>query len=107
MGIGATISVDTYRMPEGAALSPEGRLAAISVDEISTFVELNKDVSNPVCPTYELADLLAQGRTRACGELPAAHPRRRHRRRGSRRKSFSDLGSGTMTTGATMARSAR
>ena len=96
VGIGASISVDDYRMLPNAALSPEGRLAAIAVDEIDAFMELNRGVENPNCPSVELADLLAQGRdacmrgvTRAHildGEIDGVIPA----------EVFSDLGSGTM-----------
>jgi amino-acid N-acetyltransferase len=96
MGSGATISVDDYEMPANAALSPEGRLAAIAVDDIDAFIALNRDVRNERCPTDELIDLLVQGKA-ACmrgvtrthildadidGVIPA--------------EIFSDLGSGTM-----------
>ena len=96
MGSGATISVDDYEMPANAALSPEGRLAAIAVDDIDGFIALNREVKNERCPTDELIDLLLQGKA-ACmrgvtrthildadidGVIPA--------------EIFSDLGSGTM-----------
>lgn len=96
MGSGATISVDDYEMPTNAALSPEGRLAAIAVDDIDGFIALNREVKNERCPTDELIDLLLQGKN-ACmrgvtrthildadidGVIPA--------------EIFSDLGSGTM-----------
>jgi amino-acid N-acetyltransferase len=96
MGIGATISLDTYRMPENAALSPEGRLAAISVEDIATFIELNKDVTNPVCPTYELADLLAQGRDACMRGVTRAHILDADIDGVIPAEIFSDLGSGTM-----------
>jgi amino-acid N-acetyltransferase len=96
VGIGATISVDDYKMPEGAALSPEGRLAAIAVDDIDAFISMNAEVKNERCPTDELADMLLRAKD-ACsrgvtrthildadidGVIPA--------------EIFSDLGSGTM-----------
>jgi amino-acid N-acetyltransferase len=96
VGSGASISVDDYRMPPAIALSPEGRMAAIAVEDIDRFIELNRDVNNPQCPTSELIDLLLQGKD-ACsrgvtrthildadidGVIPA--------------EIFSDLGSGTM-----------
>jgi len=96
MGSGATISVDDYKMPENAAISPEGRMAAIAVEDIDSFIAMNLHVENPHCPTLELVELLQQGRD-ACtrgvtrthildadidGVIPA--------------EIFSDLGSGTM-----------
>ena len=96
LGNGATISLDDYQIPPNAALSPEGRLAAIAVDDITPFIELNRAVENPQYSTRKLADLLEQGRN-ACmkgvtrshildadidGVLPA--------------EIFSDLGAGTM-----------
>ena len=96
LGCGATISIDDYIMPENTALSPEGRMAAIAVDDIATFLDINKDKENSHCTAGELEDLLTQARD-AClrgvtrvhildadidGVLPA--------------EIFSDLGSGTM-----------
>ncbi len=96
MGSGAFISVDDYQIPPQAALSPEGRLAAIAIDDIDSFIELNRDVVNHNCPTIELADLLLQGKD-ACsrgvtrshildGDIEGVIPA----------EIFSDLGSGTM-----------
>lgn len=96
LGSGATISVDDYEMPRGAALSPEGRMAAISVAEIPEFIRLNREVDNPNCPPDELADLLERGGD-ACrmgvtrthildGDVDGVIPA----------EIFSDLGSGTM-----------
>jgi len=96
MGSGATISVDTYRMPEGAALSPEGRLAAISVDDIDAFIEMNRNVTNPACPTYELADLLAQGKDACLRGVTRAHVLDADIDGVIPAEIFSDLGSGTM-----------
>ncbi len=96
VGSGATISVDDYAVPKGAALSPEGRMAAVSVAEIPAFIALNREVNNPLCPTDELADLLERGGD-ACkrgvtrthildGDVDGVIPA----------EIFSDLGSGTM-----------
>jgi len=96
VGSGATISVDDYDMPKGVALSPEGRMAAISAAEIPGFIALNREVDNPSCPTDELADLLERGGD-ACrrgvtrthildGDVDGVIPA----------EIFSDLGSGTM-----------
>jgi amino-acid N-acetyltransferase len=96
MGSGATISVDSYRMPPAAALSPEGRLAAISVDDIESFIELNRDVENPRCPTHELSDLLVQGRDACLRGVTRAHILDADIDGVIPAEIFSDLGSGTM-----------
>jgi amino-acid N-acetyltransferase len=96
MGSGATISVDSYRMPPAAALSPEGRLAAISVDDIESFIELNRDVENPRCPTHELSDLLVQGRDACLRGVTRSHILDADIDGVIPAEIFSDLGSGTM-----------
>lgn len=96
MGSGASISVDDYRMPPNVALSPEGRMAAIAVDEIDSFIELNQHVENPNCPTIELADLLQQGRDACTRGVTRAHILDADIDGVLPAEIFSDLGSGTM-----------
>lgn len=96
MGSGATISIDSYQMPPGAALSPEGRLAAISVDDIERFIALNRDVENPRCPTHELSDLLVQGRDACLRGVTRSHILDADIDGVIPAEIFSDLGSGTM-----------
>lgn len=96
LGSGSTISVDDYDMPPGAALSPEGRMAAISAGEIPDFIRLNREVDKPNCPPDELADLLERG-----GEACRQGVTRTHILDGDvdgvlPAEIFSDLGSGTM-----------
>lgn len=96
IGSGATISLEDYKMPSGASLSPEGRMAAISVEDIDEFIEMNRGADHPNCPSVELADLLRQGKeacergvTRAHildGDVDGVIPA----------EIFSDLGMGTM-----------
>lgn len=96
IGSGATISLEDYKMPSGASLSPEGRMAAISVEDIDAFIEMNRGTDHPNCPSIELADLLRQGKeacergvTRAHildGDVDGVIPA----------EIFSDLGMGTM-----------
>ncbi|HOT62146.1 MAG TPA: amino-acid N-acetyltransferase, partial [Treponemataceae bacterium] len=47
IGSGATISLEDYKMPSGASLSPEGRMAAISVEDIDEFIEMNRGADHP------------------------------------------------------------
>ena len=96
IGNGMTISVDDYRMPEGAAVSPEGRMAAIAVDGIDSFIELNRDVENPSCPTFELINLLEQGRDACMRGVTRAHILDGNVDGVIPAEVFSDLGSGTM-----------
>lgn len=96
VGSGATISVDDYDMPANAALSPEGRMAAISVDEIDSFIEMNKENENPRCPEIELADLLIQGKKACMGGVTRAHILDADIDGVIPTEIFSDLGSGTM-----------
>lgn len=96
MGSGATISVDDYKMPKNAALSPEGRLAAIAVDDIPEFIELNRDVDNPRFPTDELVDMLVQGKDACARGVTRAHILDADLDGVIPAEVFSDLGSGTM-----------
>ncbi len=96
MGCGATISVDDYTMPPNAALSPEGRMAAIAVDDIQTFIDMNRNVENPRCPTLELTDLLIQSRDACSRGVTRAHILDADIDGVLPAEIFSDLGSGTM-----------
>lgn len=96
LGSGATISINDYLMPENVSLSPEGRLAAIAVDDIPTFLELNKEKENPRCPTCELEDLLTQSRDACMRGVTRAHILDADIDGVIPAEVFSDLGSGTM-----------
>jgi amino-acid N-acetyltransferase len=96
MDSGATLCVDDYRMPANAALSTEGRLAAIAVDDIDAFIELNRSVENPKCPTDELIDMLIQGKRACLGGVTRAHILDADIDGVIPAEIFSDLGSGTM-----------
>lgn len=96
MGSGATLSVDDYAMPDGVAISGEGRLAAIAVDEIDAFIAANRDIENPRCPTTELADLLLQGKDACVRGVTRAHILDADIDGVLPAEIFSDLGSGTM-----------
>ena len=96
MGSGATISVDDYEMPANAALSPEGRLAAIAVDDIDAFIALNREVKNERCPTDELIDLLLQGKAACMRGVTRTHILDAEIDGVIPAEIFSDLGSGTM-----------
>jgi len=96
MGSGATISIDDYQMPPNVALSPEGRLAAIAVEDIDVFIETNKNVTNERCPTHEIAELLSQGKNACIGGVTRAHILDADIDGVIPAEIFSDLGSGTM-----------
>lgn len=96
VGSGAFISLDDYGMPPSCALSPEGRLAAIAVDDIDAFIKMNRDVANAHCPTAELADLLVQGRDACMRGVTRAHILDADIDGVIPAEIFSDLGSGTM-----------
>jgi len=96
VGSGAFISLDDYQMPPTCALSPEGRLAAIAVDDIDSFIELNRNVENAHCPTVELADLLVQGKDACLRGVTRAHILDADIDGVLPAEIFSDLGSGTM-----------
>jgi amino-acid N-acetyltransferase len=96
MGSGATISVDDYRMPPNAAVSSEGRMAAIAIGDIDSFIEMNRDVEKAECPLSELADLLAQSREACMRGVTRAHILDGDIDGVIPAEIFSDLGSGTM-----------
>ena len=96
LGSGAFISIDDYSMPSNVSLSQEGRLAAIAVEDIDSFLELNRDVENPHCPTIELADLLIQGKDACSRGVTRAHILDAEIDGVIPAEIFSDLGSGTM-----------
>ncbi|HNY16812.1 MAG TPA: amino-acid N-acetyltransferase [Treponemataceae bacterium] len=96
IGSGATISVDDYKMPEGAAISAEGRMAAIAVDDIDGFIEMNRDAGRAECPLSEIADLLARGRDACVQGVTRAHILDGDVDGVIPTEIFSDLGAGTM-----------
>lgn len=96
VGSGANISVDDYDIPPDAAISPEGRMAAIAVEDIDSFIEQNRHVENPRCPSLELADLLASGRDACVRGVTRAHILDADIDGVIPAEIFSDLGSGTM-----------
>jgi amino-acid N-acetyltransferase len=96
IGSGATISVDDYKIPEGAAISAEGRMAAIAVDDIDSFIEMNRDAGKPGCPLSEIADLLARGRDACVRGVTRAHILDGDVDGVIPTEIFSDLGAGTM-----------
>ena len=96
MGCGQTISIDDYTMPPNAALSPEGRMAAIAVDDIEQFIQLNRQVEKPHCPLHELTDLLVQSKNACSKGVTRAHILDADIDGVLPAEIFSDLGSGTM-----------
>ncbi len=96
LGCGNTVSIDEYQMPDSVALSPEGRMAAIAVDDIDSFLKLNQAVENPRCPTLELEDLLIQGRDACIKGVTRAHILDADIDGVMPAEIFSELGSGTM-----------
>lgn len=96
LGSGNTISIDDFVIPESASLSPEGRLAALSVDDIEPFLESNRDTAAATFPYDKMADLLLQARN-ACREgVTRAHILDADIDGVLPTEIFSDLGSGTM-----------
>jgi len=96
LGSGNTISIDDFTIPESASLSPEGRLAALSVESIDEFLELNRDSGSPTLPVDKLTDLLLQARTACLGGVTRAHILDADIDGVIPAEIFSDLGSGTM-----------
>ncbi|HPX12741.1 MAG TPA: amino-acid N-acetyltransferase [Treponemataceae bacterium] len=96
LGSGNTISIDDFTIPESASLSPEGRLAALSVESINEFLELNRDSGSPTLPVDKLTDLLLQARTACLGGVTRAHILDADIDGVIPAEIFSDLGSGTM-----------
>lgn len=96
LGSGNTISIDDFTISESASLSPEGRLAALSVESIDEFLELNRDSGSPTLPVDKLTDLLLQARTACLGGVTRAHILDADIDGVIPAEIFSDLGSGTM-----------
>ncbi len=96
LGSGNTISIDDFTIPESASLSPEGRLAALSVESIDEFLELNRDSGSPTLPVDKLTDLLLQARTACLGGVTRTHILDADIDGVIPAEIFSDLGSGTM-----------
>lgn len=96
LGSGNTISIDDFTIPESASLSPEGRLAALSVESIDEFLELNRDSGSPTLPEDKLTDLLLQARTACLGGVTRTHILDADIDGVIPAEIFSDLGSGTM-----------
>lgn len=96
LGAGNTISIDDFVIPESASLSPEGRLAALSVDEIDTFLENNRNNAAASFPYDEMADLLIQARNACLAGVTRAHILDADIDGVLPAEIFSDLGSGTM-----------
>lgn len=96
IGSGATISVDDYAMPEGAAVSEEGRMAAIAVNDIDRFIELNRTSGKPGFRIDEVADLLLRGKDACARGVTRAHILDGDIDGVIPTEIFSDLGAGTM-----------
>lgn len=96
LGSGNTISIDDFTIPEAASLSPEGRLAALSVDDIGPFLENNRDSTSASFPYEEMADLLLQARNACRAGVTRAHILDADIDGVLPAEIFSDLGSGTM-----------
>ncbi len=96
LGCGSTISVDDYDIPPAAALSPEGRVAAIPVDAIEEFITLNAGADTPQVSSLELIDLLIQGRDACLKGVTRSHILDADIDGVIPAEIFSDLGSGTM-----------
>ncbi len=100
LGSGATVSVDDFEIPAGAAVSPEGRMAAISVDEIDAFIAANRNLleggGNAAERALEIVDFLVQGRDACLRGVTRAHVLDGDIDGVIPAEIFSDLGSGTM-----------
>lgn len=100
LGSGATVSVDDFTIPTGAAISPEGRMAAISVDEIDAFIAANRNLLEGGGETaeraLEIVDFLVQGRDACLRGVTRAHVLDGDIDGVIPAEIFSDLGSGTM-----------
>ncbi len=100
LGSGATVSVDDFTIPAGAAISPEGRMAAISVDEIDAFIGSNRVLleggGEAAERALEIVDFLVQGRDACLRGVTRAHILDGDIDGVIPAEIFSDLGSGTM-----------
>lgn len=96
LGAGNTISIDDFSIPESASLSPEGRLAALSIDDIDFFLEKNRGSEAASFPYDKMADLLVQARNACLAGVTRAHILDADVDGVLPAEIFSDLGSGTM-----------
>lgn len=96
LGGGNTISIDDFSIPESASLSPEGRLAALSIDDIDPFLENNRESEAASFPYDKMSDLLIQARNACLAGVTRAHILDADIDGVLPAEIFSDLGSGTM-----------
>ncbi|HHU36608.1 MAG TPA: amino-acid N-acetyltransferase [Treponema sp.] len=96
LGLGNTISINDYTIPKTADLSPEGRLAALSVDDIDSFLEKNRTKTTDPHSLDKMTDLLVQARTACLKGVPRVHILDADIDGVIPTEIFSDLGSGTM-----------
>lgn len=96
LGAGNTISIDDFSIPESASLSPEGRLAALSVDDIDVFLDSNRDTTKTPFTYDKMSDLLLQARNACLAGVTRAHILDADIDGVLPTEIFSDLGSGTM-----------
>jgi len=96
LGTGSTISIDDFAFPEAASLSPEGRLAALSVESIDDFLTMNREGGSTAFPLDKLTDLLVQARSACLDGVTRAHILDADIDGVIPAEIFSDLGSGTM-----------
>ncbi len=100
LACGATIEVSDFDIPKTASLSPEGRLAAISVDDIDSFIKANQEAALTDDAKGEdvaqILEFLAQGKDACLRGVTRAHILDGDIDGVIPAEIFSDLGSGTM-----------
>lgn len=80
VSVGTTISIHDFEFPPQATVSPEGRLAAISVDDIEQFISINTDTAKSRAANSDIAksqssvfELFEQGKKACLHGVTRAH----------------------------------
>lgn len=92
---GLVVSTEEFTAPENAVISPDGRLAALSVEDVEMFIEENNlETSSP--EHMRLASFLRKGREACLAGVARAHILNGAEDGVVPGEIFSDIGAGTM-----------
>ncbi|ULQ58780.1 amino-acid N-acetyltransferase [Brucepastera parasyntrophica] len=96
IGHGTTIFEKDYNMPANVSLEEDGRIAAIAVDDIETFIRINREKESVNPAMEKIVELLRFGKKACLGGVTRAHILNGDIDGVIPAEIFSELGSGTM-----------